>query len=527
MGVVGEVGGGPNSLKTRPDAPIRATEQQSSTKGTQQTTNIQNSHEDVYMAIEAQVKQTWQYLQLPLGAAEGEFNSLALQLTRDQMRTMCEQVRTLNEQHHRVVGYYQQVVTRQEEQIKLLRKNGQKTPTPNATIPTTPQQCRDSSTTPISYADAAGSKTVKKQWGPLKPARELEASGPNNTVAVDTAKGRRITIHLKNEADQKSAQESTNATLLERFQEGNDKAKEGLIAAFYKREQKVAVVAAISMAARESLEKEHSWATAAFQSAQIQTRTYPVRVHGVQLAALENDEGIAISRLIRENERLHPGLRIKSVRWVRSAQKLREDGSKKKCSTLHMELYTPEDVNSLVTQGLLDSANLLACERWAPGLEVMQCLRCQSYNHKATNCKREKTCAYCAGPHDTRDHPVDFRGETKCGACGGPHVAFSQTCEVRERERKKCLQRRLTKPALYAARAAVQTATKVADGFTLVVNKTTKKRKTREISRGRSLRGIRAPSPPEQVPSPPKRQATRHRRTAPPNSGRPLKLRRW
>ena len=106
---------------------------------------------------------------------------------------------------------------------------------------------------------------------------------------------------------------------------------------------------AITITARESLEEEQACATAAFQSAQLQIKTFPVRVHGVRLTALGADEGAAISRIIRENERIHPGLRIRSVRWVRCAQRNREDGSKKTCSTLHMELYIPEDVNRLVT----------------------------------------------------------------------------------------------------------------------------------------------------------------------------------
>ena len=197
------------------------------------------------------------------------------------------------------------------------------------TVKTTARQQNQAPGNPIqrSYAAVAGSTAVKRVLVPQNYPNPI----PEKKAEIDTAKARKITILLKEDSDRQLASSWTNEALLKKFQEASNKAEKNLIAAYYKGRQGAAVVSAKSLEAREMLEKESGWATAAFSSARVKVKTYPIRVYGVRLEVLTNNEGAAISQIIQDNEKLHPGLRIQGLKWTKAAAKPNRNGGQKRC----------------------------------------------------------------------------------------------------------------------------------------------------------------------------------------------------
>lgn len=71
-----------------------------------------------------------------------------------------------------------------------------------------------------------------------------------------------------------------------------------------------------------------------------------------------------------------------------------------------------------------------------PYIEVLRCMRCQTFGHIAPKCKREKpVCAKCAGEHDTRQCSSTDRKCTHCGSV--EHYAGNKNCQETVRARKE------------------------------------------------------------------------------------------
>ena len=69
---------------------------------------------------------------------------------------------------------------------------------------------------------------------------------------------------------------------------------------------------------------------------------------------------------------------------------------------------------------------------------IMQCFRCQAFDHKAGFCNTGDCCVKCAGNHPSRTCTKVVALPAKCANCLGEHSANYQGCP----ETKKCQERR-------------------------------------------------------------------------------------
>lgn len=84
-------------------------------------------------------------------------------------------------------------------------------------------------------------------------------------------------------------------------------------------------------------------------------------------------------------------------------------------------------------------------------IHVLQCGKCMSFGHKATNCKKDKyTCAWCADDHKTNDcTKKNVESSHRCANCSkmladdfetaSYHNAFSKHCPFFKNQRYKVL----------------------------------------------------------------------------------------
>ena len=81
--------------------------------------------------------------------------------------------------------------------------------------------------------------------------------------------------------------------------------------------------------------------------------------------------------------------------------------------------------------------------------EVIQCRRCQKWNHSTSGCNSAPKCLKCAQEHWTREctmvHKTDnnTHKNIKCANCNGDHLAFSKECPV---YKKKVAEKESMKP---------------------------------------------------------------------------------
>ncbi len=76
-----------------------------------------------------------------------------------------------------------------------------------------------------------------------------------------------------------------------------------------------------SAEAKQRLQQKTEWVTKLSPAAKVHRRTFPVIVHGIPTASLIRLDSAAQASLIkRENEKLHPGLNISRVRWLRNPE---------------------------------------------------------------------------------------------------------------------------------------------------------------------------------------------------------------
>ncbi|XP_029840872.2 uncharacterized protein LOC115324407 [Ixodes scapularis] len=58
--------------------------------------------------------------------------------------------------------------------------------------------------------------------------------------------------------------------------------------------------------------------------------------------------------------------------------------------------------------------------------QAVQCFNCQRYGHLARNCRGERRCKVCAGPHSHKE--CSSRKEPKCANCSGNHTSTYSGC---------------------------------------------------------------------------------------------------
>lgn len=62
--------------------------------------------------------------------------------------------------------------------------------------------------------------------------------------------------------------------------------------------------------------------------------------------------------------------------------------------------------------------------------ELVQCTRCQQYNHTKSYCNRPYACVKCGGSHDTKKCMKSRETPAKCILCDGAHPANYKGCQV-------------------------------------------------------------------------------------------------
>jgi hypothetical protein len=193
---------------------------------------------------------------------------------------------------------------------------------------------------------------------------------------------------------------------------------------------------------RTMLQGDQIWAKAISPLAQVKGRTYEVLVKRVRREGTgEGEENVLARSLESQNKRIHPGLKIVRLRWLRG---LKEGTT---ISTAVLEVASLEGANGVLSKGLVQDMELKSAERFDRTLRITQCFKCQGYGHISRACTRSWKCGHCAENHRTGTCEKKGKKDTvRCGGCSGKHEAWASECPVREQEWQKIRRAHQAKP---------------------------------------------------------------------------------
>ena len=198
--------------------------------------------------------------------------------------------------------------------------------------------------------------------------------------------------------------------------------------------------------AKKEMEETTDWAKRIAPAAVVQKRTWPVLVHGVRVADYPRSAGEKNARRIEtENNRLHPGLKIKDVRWLGYVE------GEKEYASLILRVDSASQANRLIKEGVVMRYDLKNAETYDPKCRVTQCFKCQQYGHISPECMSQQRCGFCGGQHVTEQCAERSQATNKrCAACKvGDHASWSQACPAKQREIARAKQAERFKPKLF------------------------------------------------------------------------------
>ena len=108
------------------------------------------------------------------------------------------------------------------------------------------------------------------------------------------------------------------------------------------------------------------WVKKLGTSAHVKQQSFPVLAHGVPTAYLARLSDEERARLLqKENERLHPGLRIVRTSWLRNPAY-----NKNPATAIIIEVASATQANRLITEGIIMQCELKPTELYESGCRI-------------------------------------------------------------------------------------------------------------------------------------------------------------
>ena len=107
-----------------------------------------------------------------------------------------------------------------------------------------------------------------------------------------------------------------------------------------------------------------------------------------------NNQKKVIRKLIKNNIKLHENQKILRIVWLKKVAK-----SEKTHSLLIMKIAIEVMINQLMNVSMLNTYHECACELFKKNCCIIQCFKCQKFDHMIRFCRKNQHCIKCANKH--------------------------------------------------------------------------------------------------------------------------------
>lgn len=134
---------------------------------------------------------------------------------------------------------------------------------------------------------------------------------------------------------------------------------------------------------------------------------------------------------------LHPTMPVGEIKElieqngfpVRSVSNIRHSKTKDPLPLFYVDLEPARNNKDIYSLKFLNN-QVITVEPPHNKTSIVQCTRCQRYNHTKTYCTLPFACVKCGGQHDTKVCKKSKDLPATCALCGGNHTANYRGCEV-------------------------------------------------------------------------------------------------
>jgi len=183
---------------------------------------------------------------------------------------------------------------------------------------------------------------------------------------------------------------------------------------------------------------------------------YPVEILAVPISlrvekGRQADNTATIQEIVKQTERLIPGLEITRIQWLRQenanqannennertrgSPETRQGDAGRTHGSLIVSTHTPGMQKLLIQKGIIINGLIYNARLYNHKLRLERCYRCAQWGHTQSTCAAQVCCGHCAGPHDTRH--CSNQDQTKCANCHrSTHKAWEREDCIEYRRRK-------------------------------------------------------------------------------------------
>jgi len=138
----------------------------------------------------------------------------------------------------------------------------------------------------------------------------------------------------------------------------------------------------------------------------------------------ENNVVLTEAEITEEVEKTYPTATIEV--FMRKGQ----GDLKVPTGTVKIKFASREELDSAIDKGIYMFSQKLAMEEFRFKPRAIICHHCQRYGHIALRCPHAAKCAFCSGPHSTRDCTASADPKkVKCAHCNGKHPTGDRSCK--------------------------------------------------------------------------------------------------
>ncbi len=191
---------------------------------------------------------------------------------------------------------------------------------------------------------------------------------------------------------------------------------------------------AVSSDAQANLKKTQEWAKEIANLMCILWRIFAVLTHEMHIIINISNQKKVISKLIKNNMKLHENLKILRIVWLKKVAE-----SEKTHSSLIVKIAIKAMINQLMNMNMLNAYHECICKLFKKNCHITQCFRCQEFDHMIRFCRKNQRCVKCADKHHIEKCMMSLN-RRHCVNCNENHEFWRHICLKWQQQMKQAFE---------------------------------------------------------------------------------------